>query len=363
MVNKTNGTRRWAILLMGIAALLGWINPSGRNVYAQYYCSLTCSASAPATGKAGDAIGFRASATTSYCDGEISYRWEFGDGASASSSSASHIYSRAGTYSWSVTATVNEASASRNGTITISSNTNALTGVSAASYNGSVLAGEAIVAVFGTGLATATEVATTLPLPTSLAGTQVQVKDSAGVERLAPLFFVSAGQLNCQLPQGTAAGSSQITVTSGNGTVSAGAAQIANVAPGFFSGNASGQGVASGYVLRVKGDNSQSIEPIAQYDTAQSKFVALPIDLGAANDQVYLILFSTGLRSRSSLSAVSVKIGGADAQVLFAGPQGDFVGLDQVNLLVPRSLLGRGDVDIVLMADNQTSNIVQVRMK
>ena len=62
------------------------------------------------------------------------------------------------------------------------------------------LASEAIAAAFGTGLATTTSAATTLPLPTQLAGTTVKIKDSAGIERLAPLFFVSPTQVNYQIP-------------------------------------------------------------------------------------------------------------------------------------------------------------------
>src|SRR5262249_34776932 len=58
--------------------------------------------------------------------------------------------------------------------------------VSAASYNASALASKAIVTAFGRSLATSTQVASTIPLPTTLAGTQVRVKDSTGTERLAP---------------------------------------------------------------------------------------------------------------------------------------------------------------------------------
>ncbi|MEK7830404.1 MAG: hypothetical protein AAB401_04915, partial [Acidobacteriota bacterium] len=68
--------------------------------------------------------------------------------------------------------------------------------VSAASYAGERLAPEEIVSAFGIGLATATQVATTLPLPTTLAGTTVKVRDSANVERQAPLFFVAPTQVN-----------------------------------------------------------------------------------------------------------------------------------------------------------------------
>jgi hypothetical protein len=79
--------------------------------------------------------------------------------------------------------------------------------VSGASFLRVTLAPEMIVAVFGVNLATGTEIAATIPLPTILRGTTVSVKDSAGIERSAQLFFVSSGQLNYLMPPGTAAGS------------------------------------------------------------------------------------------------------------------------------------------------------------
>ena len=45
-------------------------------------------------------------------------------------------------------------------------------------------------------------------------------------------------------------------------------------------------------------------EPLARYDTAQNRFVAVPIDLGPEGDQVFLSLFGTGWRFRSAESAV-----------------------------------------------------------
>jgi len=363
MKNKTSHAKRLAFLMVGLAALMGWVNSSGKDVYAQYYCTLTCGASVPTTGKVGSAVGFTASANATYCIGSPEYNWDFGDGGNASSANASHTYSKAGTYTWSVSVAVDDATTSRSGTITISADVSTVSGVSAASYDGSALSSEAIVAAFGTGLATATQAATSVPLPTTLAGTTVKVKDSAGTERLAPLFFVSPGQINHQIPPGTATGTATVTVTNGNTTVATGTAQIASVAPGLFSANSSGQGVASGYILRIKADNSQSIEPINQYDSTQSKFVAVPIDLGPPTDQVFLILFGTGIRFRTSLAGVSFKLGGVDAQVLFAGPQGDFVGLDQLNILVPRSLAARGDIDGALSVDGKNANTIRVTIK
>jgi len=49
--------------------------------------------------------------------------------------------------------------------------------------------------------------------------------------------------------------------------------------------------------------------------------------------------------------------------VLFADAQGGFVSLDQVNARIPRSLIGRGEVDLVLTADGKTANTVTVNIK
>jgi uncharacterized protein (TIGR03437 family) len=235
--------------------------------------------------------------------------------------------------------------------------------VSAASYDGSALPPESIVAAFGTSLSDRTETAQSIPLPTILAGTTVKVRDNAGAERLAPLFYVSPLQVNYQMPAGTAAGQARVTVTHETTGTSTGSVVINPVAPGIFSANADGKGVAAAQALRVKTDGSQAYEPVARYDEGQKKFVAVPIDLGPAGDQVYLILYATGLRYRSGLAAVSAKIGGVDAPVSYAGAQGYYVGLDQVNLLIPRSLAGRGEVNVELAVEGKKANPVTVTMR
>jgi uncharacterized protein (TIGR03437 family) len=215
-------------------------------------------------------------------------------------------------------------------------------------------------------MATGVAIADSLPLPTALIGTTIKVKDSAGVERLSPLFFVAPAQINYQIPPGTATGVAMITVGSGDGTISTGMVNIASVAPGLFSANASGQGVAAATVLRVKADGSQSFEPVGVYDQARNQFVPLPIDLGpdlgAASDQLFLILFGTGARFGSSPAAATCLIGGVNAEVLYAGAQGGFVGLDQANVRLPRSLIGRGEVNVVLTVDGKLSNTVTIKI-
>src|SRR5262249_17278852 len=101
---------------------------------------------------------------------------------------------------------------------------------------------------------------------------------------------------------------------------------------------------------------------MVRFDSAQNRFVAIPIDLSDASEQVFLILFGTGLRNYSAPANVSVKIGGANSAVQFAGPQGRLAGLDQVNALLSRSLAGRGEVDVVVTVDGRASNTVIVKI-
>lgn len=239
-----------------------------------------------------------------------------------------------------------------------------VTSVSAASFAGANgLAPESIVAAFGVNLATSAQSANSLPLPTTLAGVSVKIKDSLGAERLAPLFFISPGQINFVIPAGASAGQATLTVINAGAPVAAGEILIAGVAPGLFSANSSGQGVANAFAFRVKANGSQSLEPVARFDPSQNGFVPIPIDLGSTNDQVFLVLYGTGLRYRSSLSAVNCSIGGVSSEVLFAGAAPGFTGLDQVNVRLPRSLAGRGEVDVALVVDGKAANKTRVSIR
>lgn len=239
--------------------------------------------------------------------------------------------------------------------------------VSAASFNRSALASESITAAFGQNLATGIFSSNTIPLPTSLGGTTLKVRDSAGIERFAPLFFVSPGQINYQAPPGATTGEALVTVANNSGQVSMGTMQIAAVAPGVFTANASGLGLAAAVALRVRADGSLSYESVTRHDPVQNRPVAVPIDLGpdlgTATDQVFLLLFGSGWRFRSSLSNLNLTIGGIALPVVYAGLQGDFVGLDQINVQLSRSLIGRGEVDVVLTVDGVTANTVKVNFK
>lgn len=233
--------------------------------------------------------------------------------------------------------------------------------ISAASYNGEIAA-DSIVAAFGENLAASTAIATALPLPTQLAGVTIKVKDSDNVVRDAPLFFVSPGQINYLVPAGTSAGLAIMTVFNGSNQVAQGTTPITAVAPALFTANASGRGVPAANLLRIRG-YAQTFEPLARYDAEKQAFVPIPIDLGPEGDQVFLILYGTGFRARTALEAVLTNVGGEEAEVFFAGAAPGFAGLDQVNIRLPRSLAGRGELGLLLTVDSRAANTVTISIQ
>lgn len=237
-----------------------------------------------------------------------------------------------------------------------------LTTVSAANFAAPSSA-EAIVSGFAAGLATGTVVASTTPLPTNLSGTSIRVTDAAGTARNSPLFFVSGGQVNFQIPPGTSGGEANVESFLNGTLIASGTISILNVSPSLFSANANGREVAAAVLLRVKGDGTQIFEGIATFDQAQNKFVAKPVVFGDASEQLFLLLFGTGVRGRSSLGNVAVKIGTVDHTVDYAGPQNDFVGLDQINIKLSRNLIGAGEVPIALTIDGRAANQLTIRFQ
>ena len=254
-------------------------------------------------------------------------------------------------------------------TFTITGGVPLVATVSAASFLGIELAPESIVAAFGSNLATGVAIGSTVPLPTTLLGTKVTVKDSAGTSRDAGLFFVAPTQINYQIPPGTVAGSGIVTVTVNNSVVAAGTINVSTVAPGLFSANSSGQGVAAAVVLRVKSNGAQIYESASRFDQATSSFVPLDIDMGtAAGDTIYVLFYGTGLRKRTSAGNISVNLAGtirplSPGNFEDAAAVDGFVGLDQANVLLPASLAGRGLINISFTVDGKASNTIQLKIK
>jgi uncharacterized protein (TIGR03437 family) len=213
--------------------------------------------------------------------------------------------------------------------------------VSAANYSPLSLAPSSIVVAFGSGLAAATAAATSLPLPTSLDGTSVRIN---GV--VAPLFFVSPGQVNFLIPEGVQTGSAVVEIVASNGAVSRQAVSLAQAAPALFTSNAQGTGAPAALVTR----DGVSFREVGNPDGTPN-----PVSVGD-----YLVLFGTGFRN-APRSSIELTLQGQPVPLVYAGPQGTFAGLDQLNLQIPPGL--RGPVDVVLSALGKSTRAVRIHVE
>jgi uncharacterized protein (TIGR03437 family) len=245
-----------------------------------------------------------------------------------------------------------------------------LAAASAASYS-TVIAHGSIASIFGTNLAATTVVARTLPLPYELAGVGVLVQHN-GVQQFARLLFVSPTQINFIVPGKTAnlgAGANQVKVLHANNEVSFGDITLADTSPGLFAANGNGRDIAAALVLRVRG-TSQTYENVARFDTALNRFVPVPIDVSRTDEEVYLVLYGTGLppaclsNGQCFLNGMSLTAGGSALPLSYVGRQGSIAGLDQINALLPRSLANYGLLNVIFLnGNNAPSNTVQIQIR
>jgi uncharacterized protein (TIGR03437 family) len=175
----------------------------------------------------------------------------------------------------------------------------------------------------------------------------------------APLLYVKPTQVNFEVPPGLAFGPANVTITSGDGTQSAASVQVASVAPGIFELNS--EGLAAAYVILYHTNNTQTVEQVYTV-TSAGAVVATPVSLGSSTDQAYLFIFGTGLQDAGT-AGVTVSVGGVNVPVSYAGAQGGFVGLDQVNVKLPASLAGKGNVTVQVTANGIAANAVNVTIE
>jgi len=184
---------------------------------------------------------------------------------------------------------------------------------SAASFQQSFAPGM-LMSVFGNQLSDATQIASALPLPLTMSGVSATVN---GVP--APLYYVSSGLLNIQIPYETGAGPAVVGVNN-NGQVAAYVFTVKPSAPGIFADPASNlEPISSGKLgdtltLFITGEGDVS-PPLA---TGASPFFATPVNLLPA-----------------PMLPISVTVGGVTAQITFAGIPSGVAGVTQVNFVIP----------------------------
>jgi uncharacterized protein (TIGR03437 family) len=163
--------------------------------------------------------------------------------------------------------------------------------------------------------------------PTRLSGISLEVRDSAGAARLAPLLYVSPTQINFEVPAGTALGEAALNLIDDRGTSEVGSMQVDAVAPGLFMISSTSHSLPAATAVRVEPDGTQV--PIAVFSCSGTLCQLEPVLLSTAgNRPIYVSFYGTGFRNASA-GDVTCSLGA----VVYAGPQGT-PGLDQINVRV-----------------------------
>ncbi len=203
--------------------------------------------------------------------------------------------------------------------------------VNGGSFASGIAPGSAI-AIFGTNLSCTAGSAATVPLSTSLGSVSVDVNGAA-----VPLFYVGEGQINAQLPYGTALGSALITVTNPSGTSAAVSVPVIAAAPGIFLVNGRSATLNQDYSLNTATNPAKVASIVSVYFTGEGPLSGT-LTTGAVTPAPPP-LFTATLPN-------SATVGGVNAIVSFMGAAPGLVGVGQANITIPA--LTSGDYPLVL---------------
>jgi uncharacterized protein (TIGR03437 family) len=223
--------------------------------------------------------------------------------------------------------------------------------VNGASFaQGQAVAPGSLVSIFGTGLASGLAVADSVPLSTSMNGVSVTFNNIP-----APLLFVSTGQINAQLPWELPAGNATAVVTNNGAASPATTIQVGSVSPGVFA-LASGQAIAINNADGTLAAPAGSIAGLTTHPANRGDAVIIYADgLGPVTPAVGDGQIAGYTPLAVTLNTPIVLVGGAQAQVLFSGLTPQFVGVNQVNIIVPQSAPTGGQVSLQIQMGGITS--------
>jgi uncharacterized protein (TIGR03437 family) len=189
-----------------------------------------------------------------------------------------------------------------------------------------------IASLFGTGLASGIVQASGFPLTTTLGGSSVSV---AGV--LAPLFYVSPGQINFQVPSSTASGDVGVVVNGPGGASASFSFTVTAQAPAIYQ-----YGTNRAFAQNADGSLNSDSAPAA----AGSVITVYLTGQGAVSSPVPDGTPTPSSSPDSAVATATAAIGTQSATVQFLGLTPEFAGLAQANIQVPA--LPTGDYPLVI---------------
>ncbi len=217
--------------------------------------------------------------------------------------------------------------------------------VNAASFTAQVSPG-ALASIFGSNFTgTGLDAIASLPLPTSLGGVSVLVNGVA-----AHVLYANSNQINFQIPWETKTGSATVAVSVNGLPSSQVNVTVQAAAPGLFVQGSHAAAQNSDFSLNSSSNPAKVGGTILTYLTGAGAVSHQPADGAAAGSSPLSEVTST----------VTASIGGQSASVSFAGLAPGFVGLWQVNVVVPSGLTTAGNFPLTVTVDGQTSNSANV---
>jgi uncharacterized protein (TIGR03437 family) len=199
------------------------------------------------------------------------------------------------------------------------------------------------------------------PLPFELAGATVTIRDANDVFFRAPILYAGPFQVNYQVPEAVAEGLARIVITGPTKQVW-GNLVIERVSPGLLSSTKMGDGPADGVFTLEQGGSRTTGSTYNCTAPAEYACPNVPIRLSQA-DRAVLSLYSSGVRMRSSLHSVQVRVGAIDVPVLYAGPSDRYPWIDQIDVELPPSLQQAGRSLVFVTVEGKAANPVQVLLE
>ncbi len=224
-----------------------------------------------------------------------------------------------------------------------------------AASGSSSLAPGALASLYGTSISSQTIVNQAATPPSNLGGVSLQLRDSSGRIASAGLLYVSATQINFLVPDNLSAGAATLTINLAGRPPIQTSVDLRASAPGLFTMN--GIRLAAGVMVirNTEGETSQQDLFDCSSGLCRERTIRLPGNLEAA----VLVLYGTGFKNIGNLAAAQVNT--SPASILYAGPQGQFPGLDQLNILwLPQ---WRGRFNLILSAGSSSSNTVELSIE
>ncbi len=192
-----------------------------------------------------------------------------------------------------------------------------------------------------------------LPIGTTLGGVEVLVGGTP-----APLLYVSPSQINFQIPSATPVGSSPVEIdvvnTASGQILATNLYRIDPYSPGLFTVNASGQGQLAALnqdnTLNSSSNPAKAGTVIQMFATGEGVVPGGPPDGQAAPGAL-----STPIVPRVFINAV-------ETSVEYSGLAPGYVGLWQINAVIPNSV-PVGSVNVVILMDDFDSSLDPVSGK